>query len=78
MMPRAIVLVLVASLGALGAWLPAHGAAQQKPVTAPGDVQERRRLLDLQRAAASQLQQARREERQPIESRRRSSMPAAA
>jgi hypothetical protein len=61
MMMRAVVLVLVTSLGALGAWLPAHGAAQQKPVTAPGDAQERARLLDLQRAAASQLQQARRE-----------------
>ena len=60
-MPRPVVLVLVASLGALGAWLPAPGVAQQKPVTTPADDQERGRLLDLQRAAASQLQQARRE-----------------
>src|SRR5262249_60661281 len=61
MTSRAVVLVLFASLGALGAWLPAHGAAQQKPVATSPDAQERNRLLDLQRTAASQLQQARRE-----------------
>ena len=60
-MPRAVVLVLFASLGALGAWPPAHGAAQQKPAAAPADAQERDRLLDRQRAAGTQLQQARRE-----------------
>src|SRR5215510_14658946 len=52
MMTRAAVLVLFASLGTFGAWLPRQQTA---------DAQERGRLLDLQRAAVSQLQQARRE-----------------
>ena len=37
------------------------GAAQQKPVAAPADAQERGRLLELQRTAGAQLQQARRD-----------------
>jgi hypothetical protein len=61
MTPRTVLLVLFVSLGALGAWPPARGAAQQKPVATPADAQERGRLLDLQRAAEAQLQQARRE-----------------
>ena len=104
MTPRAVVLILFASAGALGAWQPAltmakgqgrsgqgawargkgrararamggarargerlgkgpgpSVAAQQKPVAAPADAQERGRLLDLQRAAEAQLQQARRD-----------------
>ena len=101
MTPRAVVLVLFASVGALGAWPPtlqdlqprspalerwlapsrarcqppiadfAHcsdrwmgsggDATQQKPVAAPADAQERSRLLELQRTAGAQLQQARRD-----------------
>jgi len=58
-MPRTVMLVLFASLIAFGARPPARGAAQQKPAPAPADTQERARLLDLQRAAATSLQQAR-------------------
>ena len=98
---RAVVLILFASVGALGAWQPTlqdlqprspalerwlapfrarcqppivvfaycsdeedrlgDGAAQQKPVAAPADAQERSRLLELQRTAGAQLQQARRD-----------------
>src|SRR5688572_13778327 len=58
-MPRTVMLVLFASLVGLCAWPPAWGAAQQKPAAAPADAQERGSLLDLQRAAEAQLQQAR-------------------
>jgi hypothetical protein len=60
MIPRGVLLILLASLGLLAAWPSAHGAAQSKTV-ALADEQERARLLDLQRAAAAQLQEARRE-----------------
>src|SRR5688572_3356373 len=58
-MPRTMMLVLVASLVAFGARPPAQGAAQDKPAQALADAQERARVLDLQRAAATSLQQAR-------------------
>src|SRR6476660_3769102 len=51
---RAIVLALVASLGAIGALIMPTTAAQQ----AGAEVQERARLLQLQRVAVTQLQQA--------------------
>jgi len=51
---RAIILALVASLGAIGALIMPTTAAQQ----AGAEVQERARLLQLQRVAVTQLQQA--------------------
>ena len=57
---RNLVLVLFASLGALGPWPIAHGPLQQQ-VLPPADAQERGRLLELQRTAGTQLQDARRE-----------------
>jgi hypothetical protein len=51
---RAIILALVASLGAIGAFIMPTTAAQQ----AEADVQERTRLLQLHRTAVTQLQQA--------------------
>ena len=41
-------------------WVP-RCATQQKPAAAPADAQERSRLLELQRTAGAQLQQARRD-----------------
>ena len=58
---RAVLFALVAALGALGVFVPAHGAGQQKPVTAQADAQERSRLLELQRAAVARLQEAARD-----------------
>ena len=55
---RAVVLALSAALGALGALMPTDGATQQKTVTAQADAQERTRLLELQRTALAQMQQA--------------------
>jgi hypothetical protein len=51
---RAMVLVLTASLGAIGAFIMPTPAAQQPEA----DAQERTRLLKLQRDAVTQLQQA--------------------
>jgi len=51
--PSAVVLVLSASLGAIGAFMPITAAQQART-----EVQERTRLLQLQRDAVSQLQQA--------------------
>jgi hypothetical protein len=55
---RAVVLALSAALGALAAVMPTSGAPQEKAVTARAEAQEPTRLLELQRAAAAQLQQA--------------------
>jgi enediyne biosynthesis protein E4 len=55
---RAVVLALSAALGALAAVMPTNGAPQEKAVTARAEAQEPTRLLELQRAAAAQLQQA--------------------
>jgi enediyne biosynthesis protein E4 len=63
---RAMVLVLTASLGAIGAFIMPTTAAQQ----AGADAQERTRLLKLQRDAVTQLQQASRP-RAPIDQVRR-------
>ena len=60
-MPRAMLLVLFATLMAFGAGPPAQGAAQQKPDASPAAARERNRLLDLQRAASTQLREAQRE-----------------
>ena len=57
-MQRAVVLALSAALGAVGVFTPTHEATQQTAVTAPADAQDRTRLLELQRAAVAQLQQA--------------------
>jgi enediyne biosynthesis protein E4 len=54
---RAIVLALSASLGAIGAFMPAT-AAQQATTAQQAATQERTRLLQAQRDAVSQLQQA--------------------
>ena len=58
---RVFVVVLLVATGAVAALVPSHGAAQQKPSIQPADVKERTRLLELQRAAVGQLQQAVRE-----------------
>jgi hypothetical protein len=63
--PRAVVLALTASLGAIGAFMPATGAQQ-----ATADAQERSHLLELHRDAVSQLQQAARAEAPADEVRR--------
>jgi enediyne biosynthesis protein E4 len=55
---RAVVLVLSAVLGALAALAPASGAGPQAPAAGRFEAQERTRLLELQRAAVAQLQQA--------------------
>jgi hypothetical protein len=55
---RAVVLTLAAVPGALVAFVPATGAARQTPATVRPDAPERTRLLELQRTAVSQLQQA--------------------
>ena len=55
---RVFVVVLLVAIGAAAALVPSHGAAQQKPSIQPADVKERTRLLELQRAAVGQLQQA--------------------
>src|SRR6267142_53029 len=60
-MQRAVVLALSAALGAVGVFTPIHDATQQTAATAPADAQDRTRLLELQRAAVAQLQQARRD-----------------
>ena len=51
--PRAVVMALSASLGAIVAFIPTTAAQQ-----APADAQERTRLLERQRDAVTQLQQA--------------------
>ena len=51
--PRAVVLALSASLGAIGAFMPTTAAQQART-----EAQERTRLLELQRDAVTQLQQA--------------------
>ena len=51
--PRAVVLALSASLGAIGAFMPTSAAQQAR-----ADTQARDRLLKLQRDAVTQLQQA--------------------
>jgi enediyne biosynthesis protein E4 len=58
---RVFVIVFLVAVGAAAALVPAHGAAQQKPSIQQADVKERTRLLELQRAAVGQLQQAVRE-----------------
>jgi len=58
---RVLLVVFLVAIGAAAALAPAHGAAQQKPPTQPADAKERTRLLELQRAAVGQLQQAVRE-----------------
>jgi enediyne biosynthesis protein E4 len=58
---RAVALVLSATLGALGAFFPTHAAPRQQPAATAAEAQERTRLLDLQRAAVGQLQEAARE-----------------
>src|SRR6476660_877207 len=58
---RVLVVVFLVAIGAAAALAPARGAAQQKPPTQPADAKERTRLLELQRAAVGQLQQAVRE-----------------
>jgi enediyne biosynthesis protein E4 len=60
-MQRAVVVALSAALGVLGAFTPTTGATRQTPVPVQGDAQERTRLLELQRTAVAQLQQAVRE-----------------
>jgi len=50
---RAVVIALSASLGAIGAFAPKTAAEQAR-----ADAQERSRLLQLQRDASAQLQQA--------------------
>ena len=55
--PRAVVLALSALLGAIGAFMPASAAQQART-----EAQERTRLLELQRDAVTQLQQAARPE----------------
>jgi hypothetical protein len=57
---RAVVFALFI-LGALGAFVPMPAATQQTPPVTSVDAQERTRLLDLQRSAVTQLQQAARE-----------------
>jgi enediyne biosynthesis protein E4 len=57
---RAVVLALFI-LGVLGAFVPMPAATQQKPPVTSADAPERARLLDLQRKAVSQLQEAARE-----------------
>src|SRR6266540_3380504 len=51
--PPAVVLVVSASLGAIGAFLPAAAAQQART-----EAQDHIRLLELQRQAVTQLQQA--------------------
>ena len=51
--PPAVVLALSASLGAIGAFMPTTAAQQART-----EAQERTRLLELQRGAVAQLQQA--------------------
>jgi hypothetical protein len=58
---RVLLVVFLVAIGAAAALAPARGAAQQKPPTQPADAKERTRLLELQRAAVGQLQQAVRE-----------------
>jgi enediyne biosynthesis protein E4 len=57
---RAVALVLSATLGALGSFIPTNAAPRQQPA-ATAQVDEKTRHLDLQRAAVSQLQEAIRE-----------------
>jgi hypothetical protein len=57
-------------LGVLGAFVPTPAATQQKPPVTSADAQERGRLLDLQRTAVNQLQQAAREGAPPEQVRR--------
>src|SRR6185503_14249825 len=59
--PRVLVVVFLVAVGGAAALVPALGAAQQKPLVQQADVKERTRLLELQRAAVGQLQQAVRE-----------------
>jgi hypothetical protein len=55
---RPVAFVLLALLGAAGTLTSIQGARQQPPTTTQVSAQERARLLELQRAAAGQLQQA--------------------
>ena len=57
---RAIVAACATALG-ISALVPTHGATQQKAAAAQVDVQERARLLELQRKAVAQLQQSTRD-----------------
>src|SRR5436190_13568526 len=59
--PPAVVLVVSASLGAIGAFMPTAAAQQART-----QAQDRSRLLELQRHAVTQLQQAARP-RAPID-----------
>lgn len=58
---RVFVIGFLVAVGATAALVPAHGTAQQKPPIQQADVKERTRLLELQRTAVGQLQQAVRE-----------------
>ena len=58
---RAVALAVSATLGALGAFIPTHAAPRQQAPATGAAAQERTRLLDLQRAAVGQLQEATRE-----------------
>ena len=55
------VVVLLVAAGTAAALIPAHGAATPQPSIQQAEVKERTRLLDLQRTAVGQLQQAVRE-----------------
>src|SRR4051812_44768155 len=68
--PPVVVLALCALLGAIGAFLPAAAAPQPRT-----DAQDRSRLLELQRQAVTQLQQAARP-RKPVEQVRRALLEA--
>ena len=58
---RAVALAVSATLGAIGFFIPAHAAPQQRPALTAAEAQEKTRVLDLQRAAVGQLQEAARE-----------------
>jgi enediyne biosynthesis protein E4 len=72
---RVFVVVFLVALGAAAALVPTYGA-QQKPSTQPADAKERARLLELQRAAVGQLQQAAREGATADQVRRRALLDA--
>lgn len=58
---RAFAFALWAMLGALGFFIPTNAAPRQQPAVTTAQAQEKTRLLDLQRAAVRQLQEASRE-----------------
>lgn len=58
---RLFVVVFLAGVGAIAALVPARGATQQQAPVQQADARERTRLLELQRTAVGQLQQAVRE-----------------